>query len=62
MGLFTIFAIRLILSFVFAFLITRLFFQDMAIIKVFGLAIVMLGLAYLLEFLRKRNKEEDYGK
>lgn len=51
-----IFFIRLVLSIMFAFFLSRFFFQDMPMIKVFGLAIIMLALAYALEFLRKRNK------
>ncbi|NQU14167.1 MAG: hypothetical protein HQ561_08455 [Desulfobacteraceae bacterium] len=47
--------IRLVLSVVFAFLVTRLFFQDMAAIKVLGLALVFFCLAYVFEFLRRQN-------
>jgi uncharacterized membrane protein len=51
-----IFAIRFILSVIFAFLVSQFFFQKLAVIKVFGLALILLGLAYLLEYLRKRDK------
>ena len=51
-----IFAIRFILSVIFAFLVSQFFFQNLAVIKVFGLALILLGLAYLLEYLRKRDK------
>lgn len=61
MGKPEIFLIRLVLSILFAFVLSRFFFQNMPMIKVFGLALIMLGAAYLLEFLRKRNREEDYG-
>ena len=61
MGKLEIFFIRFVLSIMFAFFLSRFFFQNMPMVKVFGLAILMLGLAYLLEFFRKRNKEEDYG-
>jgi uncharacterized membrane protein len=53
-----IFAIRLILSVICAFLVSRFFFQKLAVIKVFGLALILLGLAYLFEYLRKRDKGE----
>ncbi|UCF83921.1 MAG: hypothetical protein JSV50_22655 [Desulfobacteraceae bacterium] len=52
-----IFVLRLILSVLFAFLVSRFFFQKLAVIKVFGLALILLGLAYLFEYLRKRDKE-----
>ncbi len=61
MGKLEIFFIRLVLSIMFAFFLSRFFFQSMSMIKVFGMAIIMLVLAYLLEFFRKRNKGEDYG-
>jgi hypothetical protein len=61
MGAFEIFVIRLILSAMFAVLISRFFFQDMAVIKVLGLAVIMLGLAYLLEYFRKRDSEGGNG-
>ena len=61
MGKLQIFFIRLILSGIFAFLLSRIFFQDMAVEKIFGLALIMLGLAYLLEYLRKRDKGENHG-
>ncbi len=48
-------AIRLVLSVVFAFIVTRLFFHNMATTKVLGLALVFFGLAYLFEYLRKQD-------
>jgi hypothetical protein len=53
-----IFAIRFFLSVVFAFLVPRLFFEKIAVIKIIGLALILLGLAYLFEFIRKRDKGE----
>ena len=50
-----IFVIRFVLSVIFAFLVSRFFFQNMAITSIFGLALVMLGLAYLFEYLSKRD-------
>ena len=55
MGKLQRFAIRSILSVVFAFLVSRLFFQEMATTKVLGLALIFLGLAYLFEYLRKQK-------
>ena len=59
MGKFYIFAIRFVLSVMFAALISRFFFQKMPVIKVFGLAAILLGLAYIFEYLRTRDKGGD---
>jgi uncharacterized membrane protein len=53
-----IFAIRFFLSVVFAFLVSRFFFEKIAVTKIIGLALIMLGLAYLFEYIRKRDKGE----
>jgi len=50
-----IIVIRLILSGVFAFIIARLFFQEMSASRVLGLGVVLFGFAYLFEYVRKRN-------
>ncbi len=55
---FEIFAIRFFLSVVFAFLVSRFFFENIAVIKIIGLALILLGLAYLFEYTRKRDKGE----
>jgi hypothetical protein len=57
MGPFQLFGIRLILSVVFAFIAAKIFLKDTDIVRVGGLALLMLGLAYLLAYLRKRNRE-----
>lgn len=54
MGKFQIFTLRLFLAVIFAFLISLLFFEKMALIKIIGLALILLGLAYLFEYTRKR--------
>jgi Flp pilus assembly protein TadB len=56
------FLIRGVLSLVFAALISRFFFPEGSVLSVLGLAGVLLGLAYCLEYLRKRNERENYGK
>jgi hypothetical protein len=61
MGTFEIFVIRLILSVVIAVLICRFFFQETPLIKVFGLALIMMGLAYILEYLKRRKKGGIHG-
>jgi hypothetical protein len=44
-----------------AFIISRFFFQGTSIIKICGLAVIMLGLAYLLEYARRKRKEGEHG-
>jgi uncharacterized membrane protein len=61
MGTFERFVIRLVLSIVFAFLISRFFFPNGPLFKVFGLALVMLGLAYFFEYRRKRDRRGGRG-
>jgi hypothetical protein len=61
MGALGIFTIRLVLSIVFAMLLSRMFFQTMPMIQVFGLAIVLLGFAYLFEYLRNRSRGGGNG-
>ncbi len=49
------FAIRLVLSGLFAFIVTHIFFQGTTTIKVLGLALIFVGLAYVFEYLRRQN-------
>ena len=49
--------IRLVLSGIFAVVISRLFFNDMSAAKVVGLGVALFGFAYLFEYVRNRNKE-----
>jgi hypothetical protein len=56
-----IFFLRLILSVFLAFLIGRFFFQGGFVVKSLGLAAVMLSLAYLFEYTKKRDKGERDG-
>jgi len=50
--------LRLFLSIGMAFLLARIFFQGMPLIKVFGLAAVMFALAYLFEYTKRKDREE----
>jgi hypothetical protein len=52
---FQIFFIRAILGAVFAVVVTRMFYGQVHIGYVIGLAIILVGLAYFAEFLRKRH-------
>lgn len=51
--------IRLVLSGIFAFVISRLFFDDMSVAKILGLGVALFGFAYLFEYVRNRNKGGD---
>ncbi len=59
MGTFGTFVIRLILSVGFAFVAFRIFFKSAALINVFGLAAILFGLAYLFEFLKRRDGDKN---
>ncbi len=61
MGSFQMFVIRLILSMLFAVVACRIFFQGTPLIRVFGLGVILLGLAYLFEYVRKRDKGGNHG-
>jgi uncharacterized membrane protein YcaP (DUF421 family) len=56
MNPFQIFAIRAIVGLAFAAIVTRMFYGRINLIYVVGLAIILVGLAYFAEYLRKRKK------
>jgi Flp pilus assembly protein TadB len=56
------FFIRVVLSLLFAALISRYFFPGGGVASVLGFAVVLLALAYCLEYLRKRNERNGNGK
>ena len=55
MNNFNIFVIRAILGAGFAVVLTRMFYGEVAIGKVIGLATILVGLAYLAEYFRNRR-------
>ena len=55
MSRFHIFVIRAILGLVFAVIATRMFYGEVAIPYVIGLATILVGLAYFAEYLRHRK-------
>ena len=61
MGTYSIFLIRLVVSIVLAFLISRLFFQGASLVKILGLAAIMLILAYLFEYTRRKDRKGQNG-
>jgi hypothetical protein len=56
MNQFQIFVIRAIVGLVFAVIVTRMFYGRVNPLYVAGLAIILVGLAYFAEYLRKRKK------
>jgi len=51
----SIFIVRTVVGLAFAAIVTRIFFGKIDPVYVVGLASIMVGLAYLAEFLRKRK-------
>ena len=56
MNQFQIFVIRAIIGLVFAVVVTRMFYGRINPVYVAGLAVILVGLAYFAEYLRKRRK------
>ena len=52
----TIFFIRAVVGLAFAAIVTRMFYGRINPVYVAGLAIILVGLAYFAEYLRKRKK------
>ena len=57
----TVFFLRLILSLLLAFLIGRFFFPGASVVKLLGFAAILLTLAYLFEYTRKKEKGKKDG-
>jgi hypothetical protein len=53
---FNIFIIRAVFGAVFAVVLTRMFYGKVEIVYVAGLAVFLVGMAYVLEYFRKRKK------
>jgi multidrug transporter EmrE-like cation transporter len=47
--------IRAILGLAFSVIISRMFFNDIQVIKIVGLTIFLVGMAYALEYFRNRK-------
>jgi len=59
MGAFYILLIRFFVSVVISFIVCRMFFQNIPVYKTIGLAVLICGLAYLFEYLRKIGKGDN---
>jgi hypothetical protein len=58
---FLIFGLRLLISVFVAVIIGRMFFHGTPVFKVSLLALALLGLAYLFEYIGKRNKPGNHS-
>jgi uncharacterized membrane protein HdeD (DUF308 family) len=54
---FNIFIIRAVFGAVFAVVLTRMFYGKVEIVYVAGLAVFLVGMAYIIEYFRKKRKE-----
>jgi len=54
---FQILVIRLIVGLVIAVVMSRFFFGEITVVSVGGLMIFLVGMAYVTEYLRNRNKK-----
>ena len=52
-----IFVIRAVIGLVFAVILTRMFYGRIDPMYIAGLAVILVGLAYFSEYLRKRRKK-----
>jgi uncharacterized membrane protein HdeD (DUF308 family) len=53
---FHVFIIRAVFGAVFAVILTRMFYGKVAIVYVIGLAVFLVGMAYVMEYFRKKRK------
>ena len=62
MGSFYVFILRLLVAVIVALIISRMFFGATPISKVVGLTLILLGFAYLFQYIKKRDRGGDDGK
>ena len=55
---FNIFIIRAVFGAVFAVILTRMFYGKVAIVYVVGLAVFLVGMAYVMEYFRKKREKK----
>ncbi|MFO7643736.1 MAG: hypothetical protein R6W95_05060 [Desulfosarcina sp.] len=55
---FHVFIIRALLGAVFAVILSRMFYPEANVIYVAGLGLILVGLAYFVEYLRNRKREK----
>ena len=59
MNKFHIFIIRAVFGAVFAVFLTRFFYSEVNVIYVAGLGIFLVGMAYVMEYFRKRKSDNS---
>ncbi len=57
MAQFNIFIIRAVIGAVFAVVLTRMFYGKVEIVYVAGLAVFLVGMAYIMEYFRKKRSD-----
>jgi uncharacterized membrane protein HdeD (DUF308 family) len=55
---FSIFIIRAVFGAVFAVVLTRMFYGKVEIVYVAGLAVFLVGMAYVMEYFRKKREKK----
>jgi len=55
---FSIFIIRAVFGAVFAVVLTRMFYGKVEIVYVAGLAVFLVGMAYVIEYFRKKREKK----
>jgi uncharacterized membrane protein HdeD (DUF308 family) len=55
---FNIFIIRAVFGAVFAVVLTRMFYGKVEIVYVIGLAVFLVGMAYVMEYFRKKREKK----
>jgi uncharacterized membrane protein HdeD (DUF308 family) len=55
---FNIFIIRAVFGAVFAVVLTRMFYGKVEIVYVVGLAVFLVGMAYVMEYFRKKREKK----
>jgi hypothetical protein len=59
MNKFHVFIVRAVFGAVFAVVLTRMFYEKVEIVYVAGLGIFLVGMAYVLEYFRKRKSDKS---
>ncbi len=61
MGAWSVLLLRLLLAVILSLMLSYLFFETMSVMRVGGLAVALLGFAYLFEYTKQRDKGGGNG-
>lgn len=61
MGAWSVFVLRLLLAVILSLVLSYLFFETVSIVRTGGMALALLGFAYLFEYTKKRDKGGGNG-